>query len=166
MSINLTAIFMAIYLFFSGLFYGNQPVKLEVQHCSLDDGVIVCEETESPYIPGWRQFNGFSVSLTYKNVGRPFKTNTHEAPVVTIYRIENGERKVVPYGSITTDDVPEPVLVRHGDVRTVWLDVSLSAVTQFYGRPENGTYSIEVSVYDSEHDAAITLVYEDILIIR
>ena len=47
MSINLTAIFMAIYLFFSGLFYGNQPVKLEVQHCSLDDGAIVFDRADA-----------------------------------------------------------------------------------------------------------------------
>ena len=159
MSINLTAIFMAIYLFFSGLFYGNQPVKLAVQHCSLDDGMIVCEEVTSR--DGLQQFNGwFSVSVTYKNVGRPYRGSSHDAPDVTFYQTFNGERREIQYSTIMTDDMPSPVLVRHGDVRTI----ALSGC--FYDRPENGSYNIEVKVYDDERNAVITLLYEDALIIR
>ena len=161
MSINLTAIFMAIYLFFSGLLYGDQPVKLEVLHCSLDDGAIVFDRAHEQERAD--QFGvdlnevsvDVSVVMTYKNVGRPFQLSSKQHAQLTVYQMVDGEKKTVPPESDRSEMDGGPILIRHNEEFKV---NDHAAVLK--GLPL-GSYSVEVTVPDGP-----TLVYEDILIIR
>ena len=165
MSINLTAIFMAIYLFFSGLIYGDQPVKLEVQYCNLDDGVIVCERGEYALAPDLNvpYIDGFNVRVVYQNVGRPYRgyEEADESPMVTIYQVVNGEEKRLRYDMMVDAVVPTPKLIRHGDVRTI-----SQAMTFDPSITPAGTYSVRVQIHDYNGNIPVSLTYPDILIIR
>ncbi|MBQ5969469.1 MAG: hypothetical protein IJL52_05060 [Clostridia bacterium] len=161
MSINLTALFMVIYLFFSGLFYGNQPVKLEVQHCSLDDGAIVFDRADAQERAD--QYGGdlnevsltLPLRITYKNVGRPFQLTSDLHSQVTVYQMIDGEKRIMPPKWEYPDLDMGPVLIRHNAVFT--MDDSTPVLE---GLPI-GSYNVEVYTPDGQ-----TLVYEDILIIK
>lgn len=165
MSINLTAFFMAIYLFLSGLFYGDQPVKLDVRYCNLDDGVIVCERGEYAVAPDLNvpYIDGFNVKVVYQNVGRPYRgyEEADESPMVTIYQVVNGEQKTLRYDTMIDAVVATPKLIRHGDVRTI-----SQAMTFDPSNTPAGTYSVNVEISDHNGNIAVSLTYPDILIIK
>lgn len=73
--INFKALFMAIYLFFVGLIYGDEPIKLEYSY-DIPSQVTVYEAGDS-----------VKIDISVTNVGRPFKgtKELHKILDVVIY---------------------------------------------------------------------------------
>ena len=73
--INFKALFMAIYLFFVGLVYGDEPIKIEYSY-EIPSQVTVYETGDS-----------VTVNISATNVGRPFEgtKELHKILDVVIY---------------------------------------------------------------------------------
>ena len=88
---KLAAFFMAVYLFFAGLFYGNAPVQVEILESPFDSGPVTVQVPH--HAGGVFEENGQTVTywnvsgnwaFRCKNTGRPIKGESHYQPTVTL----------------------------------------------------------------------------------
>ncbi len=103
---KLISLFMAIYLFFACLPYGNQPVKV--------DFTYEMETTQEVYTAG----DMVSVYATCKNKGRPFLGWEDRCVSCSFFLESNGERKYLRLHIEAPTDMGEskgqPALIRSG----------------------------------------------------
>ena len=140
------SILMAIYVFFAGLPYGNEPPKVEYTvKISMN-----YHEPDNIY-----SFDSCEVEVMAKNVGRPFIASNDEEPLVLFYRIVNGEKEYVHTDSVHDAAVPHDVIVKHGEVRRL-RSSNIFGMTENY---EPGEYIAEVHVNhtDKVYTEKITL---------
>lgn len=82
--IKIEALFIAVYLFFAGFIYGDEPVKLEFSY-DIPSEVYV-------YEPG----DSVEINVTVKNVGRPFEERIYYgATDYTVIYLNTDEEKIV-----------------------------------------------------------------------
>lgn len=158
---KLTAFILAFYLFFSGLIYGNESVKVEILESPFDDGPIICEV---PHHPGG-VFNENGKTVTYynttvnwafkcKNTGRPIKGESH-------YEINYSLRSTRPDTppirvlTVSDDTMGHDVLIRHNETVCMYAYFVVPADTPA------GVWSVVVNVYGSPE-----VVYENAFIIK
>jgi len=140
-----SAFFLAVYLFFAGLIYGNGPIQIEITESAFDSGVVVCS-------PGSRCALGF----TCKNVGRPFQGKSNVSPNVSIYREVGNERSCLRLESfLVAESTSQPVLIKHNAVFSGGISFELSKEA-----PE-GVYSVSVQFYNAEET-----IFKDVFIVQ
>lgn len=145
MMTKINALIMAIYLFFAGFIYGDEPIKVEF------DCEISQYEFASP-----EEF-GLGVTVSGKNIGRPFEGTKPFEPSVAVYREENGE--IIILKTTTTIDLgePQPILVKNGD--TFYGHSYCEYQPYFADEYKPGVYSVAVWAYGCRK------VYKDIITI-
>lgn len=155
MMTKINALIIAIYLFFAGFIYGDEPVKVEFD-CEFSRTEFSCPE----------EF-GFTLTIKGKNVGRPFEGDKPYYVDVSVYRVVNGEKRYLRWEGTWDDGLSRRVLIKHGEeLEFITKPGSWYAVGYDFtsGDPtrgiEPGIYSVEVRVYGCEK------VYENILMIR
>ncbi len=124
--LKIQAFFIAVYLFFAGFIYGDEPVKLEF---SYDIPSEVCV-----YEPGDR----VEINVTVKNVGRPFEERTYFSNLINI-KVFNPKDN--------TDIYNEDILELPVD--TVWLfkhneSKSFKVICTIPDNSSKGTYNLTI----------------------
>ena len=144
---RITAILMAIYIFFAGIPYGNEPAKVEF---TVETSMGSCSDSFGNKGPSCR------VVVTVENIGRPFIASNDEKPHAVVYRLVDGEKEYLSYsGGETVDEVvSQDVIIKHGQVRTLLLKLC------FVRGYEPGEYILEVTVDHSDkvYTETITLM--------
>ena len=126
LSERFSAFIMALTLFFLGLPYGNEPIKV-------DYTVKIVKEEQA-----------IVVKAEVTNVGRPYIGSTHDDPSVFVYRIVDGEKVYMTnYASACTADMPRKIIVKHGDVRNM-------QTAYFHIICDPGEYIVEVRIEHSD----------------
>ena len=128
MILKLEAFFIAIYLFFAGIVYGDEPVKLEFSYDIPSDVYI--------YEPG----DKFELDITVKNVGRPFKGGLpmNNSTGIEIYQ-ELGEEKYTLFRPWKETYIAADTLVKKDYTETINTSFFLPKET-----PE-GYYSVDIA---------------------
>ncbi len=104
--IKIEALFIAIYLFFAGFIYGDEPVKLEFTY-DIPSEIYI-------YEPG----DAVEINLTVKNVGRPFKESTYFSNLLSI-KVFNPEDNTDIYNEDAVILPDETLwLFNHNEVKT------------------------------------------------
>ena len=155
------AFFMAVYLFFAGLVYGNAPVQVEITESPFDSGPVV---VQVPHHPGG-VFEENGQTVTYwnvsedwafqcKNTGRPIKGESHYYATVTLLptKPDQPELRVI---TVSDDMVGHDVLIKHGETFTMRDDFVIPADAPA------GVWSVKVSIYGSA-----PVVYENAFVIE
>lgn len=142
---KMMAFFMAVYLFFAGIPYGSEPVKVEFEY-EIPSQVKVCE-------PGDLVSMG---KITVTNVGRPFKgTDPFEDCVNEfMYQVIDGKTVILKSWQYITAEEPRTAIIKHGYTHEVYYSFHIEddAVP--------GIYSLQVSCGGS------TQVFENVLEVR
>lgn len=131
---RITAILMALYVFFAGIPYGNEPEKVDF---SVETKMGVCNDIEGNERPAC------NVHVVTENVGRPFIASSHESAHIYLYRIVDGKRE--PFSNYYlrtwhTTDVPHDEVIKNGQKR------SYTSYYMFVYDYEPGDYYLEVKV--------------------
>lgn len=146
MSLKIEAFFIAVYLFFAGFIYGDEPVKLEFSY-DIPSEVYV-------YEPG----DTVEINVTVKNVGRPFEETR---------RFWN-TRNICIYNS---DDIKLTDIYRQDEYYTDDVDLWLFKRNEsknykiVFVIPDNvmsGSYDMTVTYKETEH----TQTFKDIFQIK
>ncbi|MDD6012722.1 MAG: hypothetical protein PUC33_07740 [Oscillospiraceae bacterium] len=141
---KLVAFLMSLYVFFAGIPYGDEPVKIDF---NIKPDAYVYEAGDH-----------YSVEIEWTNVGRPFigTKSSHTGPTVWIYKNVDGELTYVPTitSDVTNDDAAVEYIVKHGYTETQWDG------GRFYDDMEPGVYTIIVRFYDCSK------TFEDIITIK
>lgn len=129
---------MALTLFFLGLPYGNEPIK--VDYTVEIKTVIHTEENESNL-----KYAVCSVSVKCENIGRPYKGSSGDEANISFYRIVDGEKQYLNGYSYHENILPQDIIIKHGEVReldnTYYFDD---------GTYDPGEYTVEVRVKHSD----------------
>ena len=158
---KLAAFFMAVYLFFAGLFYGNAPVQVEILESPFDNGPVTVQVPH--HAGGVFEENGQTVTywnvsgdwaFRCKNTGRPIKGESHYQPTVTLIpaQPDQPELRLI---SVSDDMVGHDVLIKHGETFTMRDSFVIPADAPA------GVWSVKVSVYGSA-----PVVYENAFVIE
>lgn len=145
MMTKINALIMAIYLFFAGFIYGDEPIKVDFD-CEFSQYEFACPEEFS-----------LRVSVKCKNVGRPFEGKDPFEALVAVYREENGKMIILNTLSIIDMEECRPILVKKGD--TFYGDCIYEYHPYFADEYKPGVYSVAVWVYGCKK------VYKDIITI-
>ena len=124
--IKIEALFIAIYLFFAGFIYGDEPVKLEFTY-DIPSEIYVYESGDK-----------FEFEITVRNTGRPFKGLPISSNAgIEIYCENNGERNVIfrPWNEPYTST---EMLIKKGYSETIKIGFFLPDEI-----PE-GSYSVDI----------------------
>lgn len=132
--VRIQAIMMVLYIFFAGLAYGNEPIKVDY---TVD---ITLEKVEQAVIP----YYSLCVSVIETNVGRPFKASSGDSPIVCVYRIGDGKKINLAYYETFTDDMPHNILFKNGEQRMIY---TVGGLDSLY---DPGEYTVEVRVKHSD----------------
>ena len=138
---KLEALIMALTLFFVGLFYGDEPVKVE----------FTAVTSETMISAG----DSFDIDYTCINKGKPFKGFCKDAPIINFINSETNEKAKYSFDGISSDCAGHYFLVKTDDA---FCGGSLKITF-----PEDitpGTYDITLSMYDC------TQVFEDAITIK
>lgn len=92
--LKIQAFFIAVYLFFAGFIYGDEPVKLEFSY-DIPSEVYVYEQGDT-----------VEINVTVKNVGRPFeqRISFSDAEDIRIYNVCDEEQKDIYTGDMSKTD--------------------------------------------------------------
>lgn len=113
--LKVEAFFIAVYLFFAGLIYGEEPVKLEFSY-DIPSEVYV-------YEPG----DTIEINVTVKNVGRPFEERIFRgATNDTVIYLEKETEKFVADISMGYPDAYDYRVFKHGETETYKLRFRIS----------------------------------------
>jgi len=141
MTTALKSFFMAIILFFVGIFYGGEPVKVEFTATMSETEITVGDS--------------FRIDYTCINKGKPFKGFCHDKPSIQFINSETNEKAKYSYDGISSDCDGHYFLVRKDDVFcSGGLTVTFSEDTP------TGTYDIVISMYDCVQ------IFEDVITIK
>ena len=125
-SSRIRAFLMAAYIFFAGLAYGNEPIKVEYT------AKVVTEE------------RAIVVTAEVTNVGRPYIGSTDDCPSIEVYKMVDGEKvHLKEYSCAFTADMPQQVIVKHGEVRHMQIAYFLIVC-------DPGEYTVEVQIEHSD----------------
>lgn len=141
MTTALKSFFMAIILFFVGIFYGGEPVKVEFTATMSETEITVGDS--------------FRIDYTCINKGKPFKGFCKDAPIINFINSETNEKAKYSFDGISSDCDGHYFLVKTDDA---FCGGSLKITF-----PEDiapGTYDITLSMYDC------TQVFEDAITIK
>ena len=123
------ALIMALTLFFVGLFYGDEPVKVE----------FTATTSETAISAG----DSFYIDYTCINKGKPFKGFCHDAPFINFVNSDTNEKAKYSFDGISSDCAGHYFLVKKGDT---FCGGSLKIT--FPEDIASGTYNIVLSMYD------------------
>lgn len=126
--LKIQAFFIAVYLFFAGFIYGDEPVKLEFSY-DIPSEVYV-------YAPGDR----VEINVTVKNVGRPFEQRIafYDTEDICIYNSCDEEQNDIYTGDMSKTDALKFWIFKSRDKKTYNIVLCI---------PENavaGTYNMTV----------------------
>lgn len=126
---KLEALIMALTLFFVGLFYGDEPVKVEF--------TVIASETVIS------SGDCFDIDYTCINKGKPFKGFCQDTPMINFVHSETNEN--IPYSleGIFSDCAGHYFLVKTDD-----LFCNGRLTITFPKDVPSGTYDITLSMYD------------------
>lgn len=129
MTTALKSFFMAIILFFVGIFYGGEPVKVE----------FTATTSEIEISAG----DSFEFAYTCINKGKPFKGFCQDTPVINFVNSETNETAKYSFDGISSDCDGHYFLVKTDDVFC-----SGGLTITFPEDTSPGTYNIKLSMYD------------------
>ncbi len=133
---------MAVTLFFLGLPYGNEPIKVDY---TVDIEVFRVEGTD---------FDGCRVDVEEINLGRPYKGSSGDEANISFYRIVDGKKQYLNGYGYHENILPHDIIIKHGEVREL-------GNTYYFddGTYDPGEYIVEVSVEhcDKVYTDTITL---------
>ena len=129
MIVKLKALLMALTLFFVGLFYGDEPVKVE----------FTATTSETIISAG----DSFYINYTCINKGKPFKGFCQDTPKINFINSETNERAKYSFDGISSDCAGHYFLVKTDDA---FCGGSLKIT--FPEDIASGTYNIVISMYD------------------
>ena len=158
---SVAAFFMAVYLFFAGLFYGSAPVQVEMTESPFDSGPVVVQVPHHP--GGVFEENGqtvtyYNASVNWafrcKNTGRPIKGESHYYATVTLLptQPDQAELRVI---AVSDDTIGHDVLIKHGET---FMTQDCFVVP---ADAPAGVWSVKVSIYGSA-----PVVYENAFVIE
>lgn len=126
---KIIAFFMAAYLFFAGIPYGNEPIKVEFEY-EIPSQVTIYEPGDHVYIV-----------ITVTNVGRPFigKKLFHHSVDEYVYQVIDGKKVGLSSWHYITADEPKPAIIKHGYTNDV------VCTFQIADDAVPGIYSLQVS---------------------
>lgn len=149
MSEKLISLFMAIYLFFACLPYGNQPVKVELSY--------EVKTTQAFYTEG----DKVSIQTYSKNVGRPFYGYQFRCMTCEVFQMVDGNRQSLSVVSMPGGQpaaVNGKMIIKHGDIQYGGFEAVLQDNVP-------GFYSMEVT-YETYDGTVFTKLFEDVIEIR
>lgn len=139
---KITAVFFAVYFFFVGLSYGDEPVKIEMT-ATVSEVEIIPDATF------------FQVDIECKNVGRPFQKESPVLIGIDVYREENGKKQYIDAEQVYPDGyTPYAGIYETGD------EFSHREMVGIYPDAEPGVYDMSINMY------GYTQVFEDAIIIK
>ncbi len=150
LSQKFSAFIMAVTLFFLGLPYGNEPIKVDYTVEIQMNRFVPDSQYSSPLS---YEYDYCKVSVSVKNVGRPYKITNKTTANIKFYRIIDGEKQYLQYSSVDTPEDVRDIIFKHGEVR------SMGGTFDFDKGYEPGEYTVEVRVEhcDKVYTDTITL---------
>lgn len=127
---SLKALIMALTLFFVGLFYGDEPVKVE----------FTATTSETIISAG----DSFYINYTCINKGKPFKGYCHDTPTINFVNSETNEI----INKYSFDGISSDCEGHYFLVKTDAVFCSGSLTITFPKDVASGTYDIILSMYD------------------
>ena len=135
--INFKALFMAIYLFFVGLVYGDEPIRIEYSY-EIPSQVTMYEAGDS-----------VKIDISVTNVGRPFKgfDSFYDSIEIEAFCYDN-DSSIIVYDSKkmpSNNIIPNEIILKtgHTDFRGFMFFIPVDA-------PEK-VYNIKVEYYGKEY---------------
>ena len=157
---RLTAFFLTIYLFFAGLAYGNEPIKVDILESPFDNGPVVVQVAHHPggvFTENGETVTYFGVSVNWifqcKNTGRPIRGESNYNITLSL-QSANPDTPPLRVYMISPDMVEHDVLIRHDQTFRTYA---------FFMIPDDapaGVWNVVVSVFGSPET-----VYENALVI-
>lgn len=126
---KITAVFFAVYFFFVGLSYGDEPVKIEMT-ATVSEVEIIPDATY------------FQVDIDCKNVGRPFQEESPVIISINVYKEENGEKKY-----IDAETVYSPGYTLYAGIYETGDEFSHREIVGIYPDAEPGVYDMSINMY-------------------
>ncbi len=142
--LKIQALFMAIYLFFAGFIYGDEPVKLEFSY-DIPSGVYVYEQGDT-----------VEINVTVKNVGRPFdnRISFYDTEDICIYNANDEEQKDIYSADMSKTDALKFWIFKS---RT---DKTYNVVFCIPEKPDKGMYNMTVRYRDLVESVTFENVFE------
>ena len=158
---SVAAFFMAVYLFFAGLFYGNAPVQVEILESPFDSGPVVVQVPHHPggvFLENGQTVTYYNASVNWafrcKNTGRPIKGESHYYATVTLLPTQPDQAELRAI-TVSDDAIGHDVLIKHGET---FMTQDCFVVP---ADAPAGVWSVKVSIYGSA-----PVVYENAFVIE
>ena len=141
LSERFSAFIMALTLFFLGLPYGNEPIKVDYTVKIQVNRFVPDPQYSSPLA---HEYDYCNVSVSVENVGRPYKITNITDANIKFYRIVDGKKQYLQYSSVDTPEDVHDIIFKHGEVRL------MGGRFDFDQGYDPGEYIVEVSVEHSD----------------
>ncbi len=143
---EIQSVFLSLTLILVGFIYADKPI--EITYTVNVNGTEI-SQGDNIEIP----VDGYVDVYCYcENTGRPFEgTSLHDNAHVSIYKYENDEKKYLSVSYISSDFIPNPILIKSGEKFTEFSCCILDPDA------EPGIYTMEISVFGHKQ------IYENVL---
>ena len=137
--------FLAVYMFFAGLPYGNEPVKVDLTY----------EITSAQEV--YSEGDTVTVALKAENVGRPFYGRSFDSMSASFFLLKDGKEQYLSYTlpMVSNCALPTKVIIKNDDIQEQTASFPLEA-------NDPGMYSLRIR-YSTYDGTTITKNFENVI---